>query len=73
MLMNLKLPQLIAENAAQYVNTATQLARDLPRLAALRASLRPRFAASPLMDYSGFAHNLEAAYRDMWRSWIASN
>jgi len=73
MLMNLGLPGLIAENAAQYVDIAARLARDLPRLAEMRARLRPRFAASPLMDYSGFARNLEAAYRDMWLGWIGSS
>jgi protein O-GlcNAc transferase len=72
MLMNLGLPELIAGDAASYVNIAAQLARDLPRLAALRAGLRPRFAASPLMDYAGFARELETAYRDMWRTWAAS-
>ena len=72
MLMNLGLQELIAKDSAQYVDKAAQLARDLPRLAGLRAGLRPRFAASPLMDYAGFARALEAAYRDMWRNWIVS-
>ena len=68
--MNLGLPELIAADAAQYVNNAAQLARDLPRLAALRAGLRERFTLSPLLDYAGFARELEAAYGDMWRDWI---
>ncbi len=71
MLVNLGLPELIAETSAQYVDNAARLAGDLPRLAGLRAGLRQRFALSPLMDYAGFARGLEAAYRDMWRSWIA--
>lgn len=70
MLMNLGLPELIAENSAQYVHAAAQLARDLPRLAALRSRLRQRFAASPLMDYTGFARALEAIYLKMWRDWL---
>ena len=72
MLMNLGLSELIAEDGAQYVDIAAQLAADLPRLAALRAGLRQRYAASPLMDYAGFARELEAAYRGMWRDWIGS-
>jgi predicted O-linked N-acetylglucosamine transferase (SPINDLY family) len=71
MLMNLGLPELIAQDARQYVDTAVQLARDLPRLAGLRAGLRARFAASPLMDYAAFAHALESSYRAMWRNWLA--
>ncbi|HEY5293724.1 MAG TPA: peptide-binding protein, partial [Burkholderiales bacterium] len=73
MLMNLGLPELIAENAEQYVANALRIARDLPRLTELRAGLRARFAASPLMDYAGFTRSLEAAYRDMWRAWIGSS
>ena len=70
LLMNLGLAELIAGDAEQYVDTAARLARDLPRLAGLRAGLRQRFAASPLMDYPGFARALEAAYRDMWLHWV---
>ena len=70
MLMNLGLPELIAENSAQYVHAAAQLARDLPRLTALRSGLRQRFADSPLMDYTGFARALEAAYAKMWLDWL---
>ena len=71
MLMNLGLPELIAQDSAQYVDAAARLARDLPRLAGLRASLRRRCAASPLADYGAFARALEAAYRQMWHNWAA--
>ncbi len=73
MLMNLELPELIAEDRAAYVTKAATLAQDTLRLEALRAGLRRRFAQSPLMDYSGFARALEAAYRNMWRDWLAAN
>ena len=73
MLINLGLPELAAESAEQYVANAARLAQDLPRLAGLRAGLRQRFAASPLMDYAAFARALESAYRDMWRNWIGSS
>ncbi len=73
MLMNLGLPELIAQDGAEYVSAAAQLALDLPRLAGLRAELRQRYAASPLMDYPGFARALEAAYRNMWLDWIAQD
>ncbi len=73
MLMNLGLPELIATDAAQYVNAAAQLARNLPRLAGLRSGLRRRFAASALMDYAGFARELEGAYRRMWHRWVTAD
>ena len=64
-LNNLGLPELAAWDDATFVRTAAALATDLPRLAGLRAGLRARMAASPLMDASGFARSLEAAYRAM--------
>ncbi len=67
--MNLKLPELIAQTPEAYVQTASNLAADLPRLSALRSSLRDRMAASPLMDAPRFARNIELAYREMWHRW----
>jgi len=68
-LRNIGLPELIAETPQQYVQIATDLAQDLPRLAELRRTLRARMQASPLMDAPRFARNIEAAYRLMWRNW----
>ena len=67
--MNLGLPELVARSPDQYVELAVGLARDLPRLAGLRASLRQRLQASPLMDAPRFARHVEAAYRQMWLAW----
>ncbi len=68
-LRNLDLPELIGESAEQFVEIAVRLAGDLPRLSLLRATLRERMQASPLMDASRFARNIEAAYRAMWKRW----
>jgi predicted O-linked N-acetylglucosamine transferase (SPINDLY family) len=68
-LTNLGLTELIAQTPQQYVQIAADLAKDLPRLAELRRTLRPRMQASPLMDAPRFARNVEAAYRQMWRNW----
>ena len=68
-LSNIGLPELVAEDRRQYVEIAARLARDLPRLAQLRASLRDRVQQSPLMNAPRFARNVEAAYRAMWRRW----
>ncbi|HEV3431848.1 MAG TPA: tetratricopeptide repeat protein [Paraburkholderia sp.] len=69
LLANLGLLELAAHDDAQYAEIVIALARDLPRLAALHASLRARLQASPLMDAPRFARNMEAAYRLMWRDW----
>lgn len=71
LLANAGLAQLVAASAEGYVDIALGLAADLPALAALRATLRERLRASPLLDEEGFTHDLEAAYRDAWRRWCS--
>jgi predicted O-linked N-acetylglucosamine transferase (SPINDLY family) len=68
-LSNVGLRELIAEDVEQYVALARKLAADLPGLAALRAGLRQRMQQSALMDAKGFARDMEAVYRWMWRAW----
>ena len=71
LLTNAGLPELIAADADNYIRIASRLAADVSRLAALRAGLRGRMAASPLVDAPRFARNVEHAYREMWRAWCA--
>jgi protein O-GlcNAc transferase len=66
------LTELIANSEDDHLRRATELAADLPRLAALRSTLRPRMQASPLMDAPRFARNIEAAFRAMWNRWCAA-
>ena len=66
-LTNLALPELVAHSEAEYVRIAAELARDLPRLAQLRASMRQRMRDSVLLDDARFARNLEDAYEQMMR------
>ena len=63
------LHELLAETPDDYVRIATVLAGDLPRMAALRSSLRERLSRSPLMDSRRLTRDLEAAYRDLWEGW----
>jgi protein O-GlcNAc transferase len=63
-LSNLDLPELIADDDAQFVNIAKELAGDFALRSQLRASLRDRMCQSPLMDAPRFARNVEAAYKD---------
>jgi predicted O-linked N-acetylglucosamine transferase (SPINDLY family) len=67
--MNLGLPELVARTPDEFAKIAVALAMDSNRLGELRASLRARIEASPLMDAPRFARNLEAAYRSIWRRW----
>jgi protein O-GlcNAc transferase len=53
------LAELIADSPEQYIDIATNLARDPRRLAELRGSLRGRMQRSPLMDEAGFTRAFE--------------
>jgi protein O-GlcNAc transferase len=66
------LSELIAADADAYLDIAAGLAQDRAALAALRAGLRDRMAASPLCDGPRFARHLEESYRALWRGWIQS-
>jgi predicted O-linked N-acetylglucosamine transferase (SPINDLY family) len=72
-LCNLGLPELAAQTPEEYVAIAEQLAGDLPRLQELRATLRNRMRASPLMDGKRFAVHMEQTYRQIWRKWCHEN
>jgi protein O-GlcNAc transferase len=71
-LCNLGLRELAADSDPDFVRIATGLAGDLPRLAALRAGLRARMEASPLMDGPRFTRSMESAFREMWLRWCAN-
>jgi predicted O-linked N-acetylglucosamine transferase (SPINDLY family) len=71
LLSNLGLPEYAAHSEPDYVRICADLAANLPKLADLRQTLRPRMLGSPLMDARGFARYVEAAYRQMWRRWCA--
>lgn len=69
LLSNISLANLVADSPDRYVQIAVALAQDSSRLQELRSTLRQRMQLSPLMDAQGFARNVEAAYRAMWRTW----
>jgi len=68
-LSTLGLTELIAYTPEQYVDICVKLASDTDYLQQLRASMRERMLASPLMDYVNFTACLEAEYRKMWETW----
>jgi predicted O-linked N-acetylglucosamine transferase (SPINDLY family) len=71
-LTTLGLKDWIAASPDDYVRRAVEFAGDVEALAALRSPLRERMRASPLMDEPRFARDMEALYRQMWRSWCAA-
>ena len=59
--------QWIAYSEQEYVEKAIKLASDIPALAECRRTLRQKMQTSSLMDESGFAKDVEQAYRQMWQ------
>jgi predicted O-linked N-acetylglucosamine transferase (SPINDLY family) len=62
----------VATTPDDYVKKACGAAHAREPLARLRACLRERMRASPLMDAPGYARAIEQAYRAMWRQWCES-
>lgn len=71
-LFHLELLDLVADSDAAFVAITAALAADVPRLRALRGSLRERMQRSPLMDAARFADSIEHAYRDAWRVYCSA-
>jgi protein O-GlcNAc transferase len=62
----------IVETDAAYIAKAKAAARDLDRLAAVRAGLRTRCEASALRDIAGLTRAMEQVYREAWQAWCAT-
>jgi protein O-GlcNAc transferase len=61
----------VAHSPEAFTQLAIGCANDLDGLSDLRATLRDRLRASPLMDAPCFARHFEHALRAMWRRWCA--
>jgi len=72
-LSSLAMPELVAGSEPDYVELNVRLAEDKAWRTELRATLRDRLVASPLMNASEFAADLESGYRAMWRQWCADS
>jgi predicted O-linked N-acetylglucosamine transferase (SPINDLY family) len=69
LLHGIGLDELIAASPDEYRRLATGLAGDQVRLNAYRSTLRSRMQNAPITNAAGFARDIEAAFRDMWRKW----
>jgi predicted O-linked N-acetylglucosamine transferase (SPINDLY family) len=69
-LSNIGLKETIAVTPDDYVELAVSLARDLARLAEMRAQLRQQVAVSPLCDGKRFAEEFMRVLRGVWRAWV---
>jgi predicted O-linked N-acetylglucosamine transferase (SPINDLY family) len=62
-------PEWIGNTLDEYVEIAARMAADVSSLANSRLKLRDEMAASKLCDGPAFTRQLEAVYRQMWRTW----
>lgn len=58
---------LVTSSLADYRRLALELAGDKTKLEEIRNLLHAARDSAPLFDTRRFVHNLESAYRDMWR------
>ena len=63
------LPELVADDLADYEALALRLATERDELVDLRHRLELNRATQPLFDVERFRRNVEAAYTKMWEIW----
>jgi predicted O-linked N-acetylglucosamine transferase (SPINDLY family) len=61
------LAELVTRTPEAFVACAAGLAGDVPRLSALRETMRDRLSASPVGDAVSLTRALEGVYREAWR------
>ena len=71
LLLAIGLPELIAEDLADYEAKALQLATNPDKLAKLQKQLEVNRLTTPLFDSERFTLHLENAYRQIWDIYIA--
>ncbi|MFC0134261.1 tetratricopeptide repeat protein, partial [Massilia eurypsychrophila] len=62
----------VATSHDDYVGRAVALAQDVAALERTRGALRDTMRHSPFLDHAAFARHMEAAFRDMWQRWCAT-
>jgi predicted SAM-dependent methyltransferase len=67
LLSSVGLDELVARSVDEYIHIAVELSADKKRLTDLRASMRDRVKASPLLDRRAMGQALGHALRGMWQ------
>jgi predicted O-linked N-acetylglucosamine transferase (SPINDLY family) len=63
------LNEFVAGSMEEYADIAIAIAHDQTRRKSLRAGLRDKLLASPLLDHAGFTRKLERHFRQSWAAW----
>ncbi len=72
LMSQLGLKTFVAETDEGYVRAGSRWASDLDGLAEVRRTLRERVRRAPFSKAAEYTRELEAAYREMWRTWCAA-
>jgi predicted O-linked N-acetylglucosamine transferase (SPINDLY family) len=62
----------VANEAHEYSKIASVKSADLSALSSLRTGLRPKLAASTVLNGARVTREIEAAYRNAWQNWCAT-
>jgi protein O-GlcNAc transferase len=65
------LPELITHSLEAYEELAVRLAKSRSELRAIREKLSKNRFTEPLFDTPRFGRNLEKAYKEMWKVFLA--
>jgi predicted O-linked N-acetylglucosamine transferase (SPINDLY family) len=65
------MPEFITGSEDEYIARVLELMDDLPRLDAIRQSLRDRLLGSKRASAAELTRSLEQAYRQMWQRWCS--
>ncbi len=71
LLTTIGLPELITHSLEEYESLCIRLANNPDELQAMRQKLANNRLTKPLFDTQGFARNLEKAYKEMWKIFLA--
>jgi predicted O-linked N-acetylglucosamine transferase (SPINDLY family) len=67
----INLPELIVERLEDYESLAVELAKNPEKLSEVRQKVWKNRLNTPLFDTPRFVKNLEKAYNEMWRIFLA--
>ena len=70
LLQNIGLGELACASKQEYIEKAAALGRDRELIRTLHKRIRPMMQQSPVMDGPQYTREVEAAYEQIWQTWL---